>query len=94
MQSFEIVGLIAAALTTASFAPQAYLVIRTRNTEGISLAMYAMFTTGVAVWLVYGLLVGSASIIAANVVTVALAATILWLKASDVRRAAKTRLSE
>lgn len=76
----EIVGGAAAVLTTASFLPQAIRVIRTNDTAAISLAMYLMFTAGVALWLVYGLAIGSAPVIVANVVTFALAAIILVQK--------------
>ena len=76
----DMIGLIAAALTTLSFLPQALLVIRTGKTEGISLVMYAMFTAGVAGWLVYGVILGSWPIIVANIVTLMLASVILTLK--------------
>ncbi|WP_300375598.1 SemiSWEET transporter [Henriciella sp.] len=76
----EVFGAIAAILTTASFLPQAFLVLRTRNTEGLSLIMYAMFTTGVSCWLVYGLMIGSLPITLANAVTVLLATLILIVK--------------
>lgn len=79
----ELIGAVAACLTTASFAPQAFLVIRTRNTAGISLLMYLLFTTGVACWLAYGLLVHSLPIIAANAVTVCLASIILTITAAN-----------
>ena len=89
-----IIGLLAAILTTTSFLPQALLVIRTRNTSGISLVMYAMFTTGVAGWLIYGLLIGSMPVIVANMVTLALAASILVMKISHLRRDRRLRLAE
>jgi MtN3 and saliva related transmembrane protein len=73
-------GYAAAALTTVSFVPQAVRTIRTRETQGISLWMYVLFTVGVACWLGYGLLLGSWPMIVANIVTVALAAIILLLK--------------
>lgn len=76
----EIIGLIAASLTTGSFLPQAILALRTRNTDGISLAMYALFTTGVALWFAYGLMAMSWPVIIANFVTFILAASILTLK--------------
>jgi MtN3 and saliva related transmembrane protein len=63
------VSSIAAVLTTASFVPQALLVIRSRNTEGISLAMYLMLNVGIAMWLVYGLLIKAPAVIAANAIT-------------------------
>ena len=76
----DLLGIIAAFLTTASFLPQALLVVRTKNTDGISATMYSMFTLGVFVWLIYGLMIGSLPVILANLVTFALAATILSLK--------------
>tara|TARA_R110001606_G_scaffold153870_2_gene295353 strand:+ start:180 stop:488 length:309 start_codon:yes stop_codon:yes gene_type:complete len=80
----EYIGFLAAILTTASFVPQAVKILRTRQTDGISLTMYAMFTLGVAVWLAYGIMLASPSIIAANFVTLCLASTILILKAKAV----------
>ncbi len=80
MRVTEMIGLLAAILTTASFLPQAIMVLRTRNTAGISLAMYIMFTLGVAGWLGYGLLIGSLPVTLANMVTLLLAAVILSIK--------------
>ena len=82
----ELLGLAAASLTTASFLPQALLVLRTRNTDGISLAMYAMFTLGVALWFVYGLMILSWPVIIANLITFALAACILAVKLLSQRQ--------
>ncbi|HIG21629.1 MAG TPA: glutathione synthetase [Henriciella marina] len=76
----DFLGLVAACLTTASFVPQAILVIRTRNTDGLSLYMYLLFTTGIAFWLVYGVMIGSLPIIIANLITVVLASMILTVK--------------
>lgn len=76
----ELVGYPAAALTTAAFVPQAWKSWRTRDLSGISLPMYALFTLGVALWLIYGVLIGSVPVIAANGITFVLAATVLWLK--------------
>ncbi|HEU4593461.1 MAG TPA: SemiSWEET transporter [Steroidobacteraceae bacterium] len=73
-------GYVAALLTTGSFVPQAIMTIRSRNTSGISLAMYVIFTAGVALWLVYGIALESWPMILANSVTLCLAATILALK--------------
>ena len=78
--NLEWIGFAAAFLTSVSFVPQAIMTIRTRNTSGISRGMYAMFTVGVALWLVYGVALGSWPMIIANVVTLLLAATILALK--------------
>ena len=76
----ELIGSLAALLTTVSFIPQAWHTWRTRDVSGISLAMYSVFTTGVGLWLVYGLWLGAAPLIAANAVTLALALSILLMK--------------
>ncbi len=78
--NLEWFGYAAAALTSGSFIPQAIMTIRSRDTRGISRGMYALFTIGVALWLVYGIALGSWPMIVANTVTFALAATILALK--------------
>ncbi len=82
----DVFGFIGAALTTLSFVPQAWLVIRTRQTDGISLTMYALFTVGVAAWLVYGVMEREAPIIIANAITLALATIILGFKVQAVRK--------
>lgn len=74
------VGWIAAALTTLSFLPQAIKTVKDKNTSGISLGMYSMFTAGVFLWLVYGLIVGDFPIILANFITFIFAAIILAMK--------------
>jgi len=76
----ELIGYIAAFLTTSSFVPQAWLTFRTRDVSGISLGMYSAFTTGIALWLAYGIVIGSWPIIIANIITVALAFSILVMK--------------
>ena len=82
----DLLGYGAACLTTLSFAPQAWLVFRSRNVDGISLGMYSAMTTGVVLWLVYGLLIGSWPLVAANVVTLSLAGSILVMKIRLSRR--------
>ncbi len=76
----ELIGSLAALLTTISFIPQAWHTWRTRDVSGISLAMYSAFTLGVALWLVYGWLLGAWPIIIANAVTLSLALGILGMK--------------
>lgn len=78
--NLEWFGYAAAVLTTGSFIPQAIMTIRTRDTRGISRGMYAMFIVGVALWLAYGIAIGSWPMIAANTVTLVLAGTIFVLK--------------
>ncbi|MGZ8241801.1 MAG: SemiSWEET family sugar transporter [Methylobacter sp.] len=76
----EIIGYLAAILTTASFLPQAILTIKTKDTKSLSLSMYAMFTLGVLFWLIYGLSISDRAIIFANSITLLLAAAILSVK--------------
>lgn len=74
------IGLLAAALTTFSFLPQAILTLRTRKTDEISLAMYLMFSSGVVFWLAYGLAIGDLAVSLANGVTLLFALPILVVK--------------
>ena len=78
--SFEWVGYLAASLTTLSFLPQAIKTIKTQDTEALSFGMYSMFTSGVLMWLIYGLYIENYAIIVANAVTFLLAAIILGFK--------------
>lgn len=80
MEFINLVGYFAASLTTLSFVPQAWQTFTTRDVSGISLGMYCAFTLGVALWLVYGLLIGAWPIVVANTITLALAAGILVMK--------------
>jgi MtN3 and saliva related transmembrane protein len=73
-------GYTAATLTTAAFVPQVWLTVRTRDVSGISLGMYSVFTLGIALWLVYGLMLGAWPIVVANSITFALSACILAMK--------------
>ena len=80
IQAQDLIGAAAATLTTLSFVPQALKTFRSRDVSGISLGMYSLFATGVALWLVYGLLLGDAPIVLANAITLALALVVLWMK--------------
>jgi MtN3 and saliva related transmembrane protein len=84
MDVVEITGMVAAILTTAAFVPQAAKVVRTRDTAAISLTMYALFTAGIALWGVYGVMTWQWSIIIANAITFMLAAIILSIKVRAV----------
>lgn len=89
MTTEEVIGTIAAVLTTSSFLPQAIKVVRTRDTGAISLVMYVLFTAGVSLWGVYGLMTSQWSIIIANGITVVLAAIILSMKVASVLSASR-----
>jgi MtN3 and saliva related transmembrane protein len=76
----DCIGYLAASLTTLSFVPQALHTWRSRDVSGISLGMYSVFTAGIALWLAYGLLIEAWPVVAANVITLGLASTILGMK--------------
>ena len=78
--TIEWIGGLAAMLTTASFVPQVWLTLRTRDVSGISVGMYSCFTLGVALWLIYGLSIGSLPVTIANCITLTLALAILGMK--------------
>jgi MtN3 and saliva related transmembrane protein len=79
--SIEIlVSATAATLTTAAFVPQALHIIRHKETRAISLFMYVAFATGVALWLVFGYLIGNLPIIVSNAITLGLAVAIIAMK--------------
>jgi len=80
MSTTSLIGFIAALLTTASFLPQAFKTIRSKNTQGLSLFMYVIFSTGVFLWLVYGIRIGDMPVIIANAVTLVFALIILGYK--------------
>jgi MtN3 and saliva related transmembrane protein len=80
MMLMDWVGGMAAVMTTAAFIPQVWQVWRTRHTKDISLGMYIIFTGGVLLWLVYGVLLASWPIIIANAITALLAGTVLLMK--------------
>jgi MtN3 and saliva related transmembrane protein len=79
----ELTGYAAAVLTTLSFVPQVIHTLRTRDTRAISLGMYLLFSAGVALWLIYGIIIGSWPVILANAVTLVLASTVLWHKLGE-----------
>ena len=80
MDGITILGLLAGTLTTASFFPQLYQAWKSRSTKDISLTMYLAFSSGILLWLIYGLLIGSLPVILANAVTLVFACLILMLK--------------
>lgn len=81
LQHFDdLIGGLAAVFTSAALIPQAWLTWKTRRTDGVSLGMYSIFTTGVALWLTYGLIIGAWPIIIANALTLGLAIFILGMK--------------
>ncbi len=82
----ELLGYLAAAGTTFAFLPQVVRVWTTRSARDISLAMYVVLVTGIVLWIVYGVLIHSMPLVAANVVTLVLALAVLVGKLKFDRR--------
>ena len=82
----QLLGYVAASFTTLSFFPQALKTLRSRDTSGISLRMYGLFTTGIALWGIYGLLTHDGPLIVANGVTLLPAGIVLERKIQAVLR--------
>jgi len=80
MSVTDFVGYFAAFVSTASFVPQVWKTLKTRDTASISLVMYSMFVVGVSAWLAWGILARQWPAVAANTVTVLLAAVVFGLK--------------
>ena len=80
MDSVEILGLIAATLTTAAFVPQVYKTWKNKSVEDISLTMYTVLLIGVLLWLVYGVFINSLPVILANGITSALLILMVLMK--------------
>ena len=82
----DIIGYLAACLTTFSFLVQAVKSWKTKDLSGISLGMYTMFASGVALWLAYGIAIDSMPLIVTNALTLAFALSIFFMKIWEVRK--------
>jgi len=80
MHGTELLGLIAGLFTTIAFVPQVVKIWKSKHAQDVSFAMFAIFSTGVALWIVYGFIIGSLPVILANIVTFALALAVIILK--------------
>lgn len=76
----ETIGFMAGTLTTLCWTPQAVKILKSRDAKSISLITQVVFTAGCMLWLAYGVMLGSASIILFNAVTVALNLLLVGLK--------------
>lgn len=76
----ELIGLIAAVLTTAAFLPQVYKTWKTKDVSALSLPMLILFFIGIALWLVYGIYLKSLSMIIANSITIVSSLLLLYFK--------------
>jgi len=80
MNFVHIIGLTAAFCTTVSFLPQVIKTWKSGSAKDLSLGMFSFFCVGVALWLVYGILERDVPVIAANLLTLILASTLLFFK--------------
>ncbi len=82
MQEFHInaIGLAGGVFTTVAFLPQLFKILKTKHVRDVSLIMYIILTSGIVMWLIYGLLIKSAPVIFANMVSVVLCSVILVMK--------------
>ncbi len=80
MENHDLVGLIAGALTTVAFVPQVIKTWRSRSASDISFGMFVLFSSGVLLWLLYGLAIQSTPIVLANSITLILSVSILIMK--------------
>ena len=76
----DLIGALAGTLSTIAFVPQAWRIWKTRSARDLSLPMYLIFTAGVALWFVYGLMLGAVPIVVCNGLTLVLAGTVLAMK--------------
>ncbi len=86
MDAVTLLGLSAGGLTTVSFLPQVVKTWRSKSARDISYGMFTLFSTGVLLWLLYGIALAAPPIIIANAITLVLALTILGLKFHYQRR--------
>lgn len=86
MNAITLIGSAAAICSTASFVPQAWKIIRTRDTSALSARMYAVTVTGFSLWLAYGILLGEWPLIVTNAVCLAMSAFILVMRILPQRK--------
>ncbi|MDD5073030.1 MAG: SemiSWEET transporter [Candidatus Omnitrophica bacterium] len=83
MDHVTLLGLLAAACTTIAFFPQAYKVYKTQHTRDLSMPMYVLFSIGILLWLIYGIMINNLPIIFANAVTIVSCVYILAMMAKN-----------
>jgi MtN3 and saliva related transmembrane protein len=80
MENIEILGLVAATITTAGFVPQVLKIWKDKSTKDISLNMYLLLTLGLFLWFIYGIAIESLPVILSNGITLILVLSIIGLK--------------
>ena len=91
----DFAGMAAGTLTTVAFIPQVIKTWRSRSADDISMFMFLLFSTGVLMWLVYGLTLNSWPMIIANGITLILAISIIVMKVVfDIKKSARLKQAE
>lgn len=85
----DIIGLLAAFLTTTAFFPQVIKTVKTKSTGDLSLPMYSLMFAGTVSWLVYGLMKGDLPVTLANSVSSLASFVIFYYKIREVRMTKK-----
>jgi MtN3 and saliva related transmembrane protein len=80
MNEVQLLGLAAGSCTTIAFLPQVIKTWKSGSAKDLSLGMFSFFCFGVLLWLVYGIMQHDIPVIAANLVTLILASTLLFFK--------------
>jgi MtN3 and saliva related transmembrane protein len=80
MDVITLIGLVAGTLTTIAFLPQLTMTWKSKSAKDVSLGMFLIFCSGVALWLIYGILIDALPIILTNTATLILSGAILMLK--------------
>jgi MtN3 and saliva related transmembrane protein len=80
MNTIQILGLVAGSCTTIAFLPQVLKTWKSRSAKDLSLGMFSFFCFGVLLWLIYGIMMRDIPVIAANMMTLMLASTLLFFK--------------
>ncbi|MBI4950205.1 MAG: SemiSWEET transporter [Deltaproteobacteria bacterium] len=80
IDSITLLGLVGGTLTTVSFVPQVVKTWRSRSAKDVSLWMFLILSLGIVIWIIYGFLIDSFPVIAANIVSFILVFAILMLK--------------
>ena len=86
MNAADIVGTLAALISTTTLAPQVVRVLKTRDTRAISLATFVIVCVSATLWGIYGVLIASWPVIVTNVLTFPMGAVILAMKIGQIRR--------
>jgi len=80
LDNIEIIGLIAAVLTTSAFLPQVYKTYKSKDVSSLSMPMLLLFFVGIILWFIYGIIIESFSLMMANGITIGSYALLIFFK--------------